>query len=253
MRAAAGGGVDPILAEIATLRGMGRAVVLVHGGGPEIDSALAWRGIETMRVDGMRCTDCATLEITERVLCGTLNKRIVRDAISLGVTAIGLSGQDGGMLIAERAQGSRGEDLGYVGRIIRTDIRPVRTLLAAGYLLVVAPLAVAPGGANAYNVNADLAAAALAAALRAEAFVAITDVPRVLRDLDDPASGIDAFTPDEALRFARSDACRSSMKPKLEAAASAVRGGAARAYICATKPNAIAAALSGDATVIGES
>jgi acetylglutamate kinase len=86
--------------------------------------------------------------------------------------------------------------------------------------------------------------------LRADAFVAITNVPRVFRDPDDPASGIDALTPEDALRFAAGDACRSSMKPKLQAAARAVRGGASAAYICSAKPNAIAAAVRGDATVI---
>lgn len=243
-------GTDPVLAEIATLREANSAVVLVHGGGPEIDAALAQRGVETERVDGMRVTGLAALEITEAVLCGVINKRIVRDAIAFGMPAVGLSGQDGSMLVAERALGARGEDLGYVGRIVATDVRPIYALLEAGFLPIVAPLAIARDGSHAYNVNADLAAAALAAALRADAFVAITNVSRVFRDPDDPASGIDALTPEGALRFAAGDACRSSMKPKLEAAARAVRGGAGAAYICLAKANAIAAAVRGDATVI---
>jgi acetylglutamate kinase len=243
-------GTDPVLAEIATLREANSAVVLVHGGGPEIDAALAERGVETLRIDGMRVTGAATLEVTEAVLCGSINKRIVRDAIALRMPAVGLSGQDGSMLVAERATGMRGEDLGYVGRIVATDVRPIDALLDSGFLPIVAPLAVARDGSHAYNVNADLAAAALAGALRADAFVAITNVPRVFRDPDDPASGIDALTPEDALRFAAGDACRSSMKPKLQAAARAVRGGATAAYICSAKPNAIAAAFRGDATVI---
>ncbi len=241
---------DPILAEIATLRRLGSAVVLVHGGGPEIDAALARRSIATSRVDGMRVTDAATLEVSEAVLCGTINKRIVRAAITLGIRAAGISGQDGNTLVAQRALGRNGEDLGYVGQIASTDLRLIRTLLAAGFLPVIAPLAVAADGSHAYNVNADLAAAAIAAALGALAFLAITNVPRVLRLPEDPTSGVERFTPEEALRFAASDACRSSMKPKLCAAASAAIGGAAAAYICAVKPNAIASALSGDATVI---
>src|SRR5580704_2807876 len=146
--------------------------------------------------------------------------------------------------------GARGEDLGYVGRIVATDVRPIDALLDAGFLPIVAPLAIARDGSHAYNVNADLAAAALAGALRADAFVAITNVPRVFRDPDDPSSGIDALTPEDALRFAAGDACRSSMKPKLQAAARAVRGGAGAAYICSAKPNEIAGAVGGDATVI---
>jgi acetylglutamate kinase len=242
--------IDPILAEIALLRAAGSAVVLVHGGGPEIDSALAHRGIETVRIGGMRVTDAATLELTEAVLCGNVNKRIVRDALMLGISAVGLSGQDGNMLVAERALGLAGEDLGYVGRIVATDVRLLHALLAAGFLPVVSPLAIAPDGAHAYNVNADLAAAAIAAALRADVFVAVTNVARVFRDPADSTSGIDRLTPDEAFVFAGSTACRSSMIPKLQAAASAVRDGASAAYICSAKPSAIAAAMRGDATVI---
>jgi acetylglutamate kinase len=173
----------------------------------------------------------------------------VRNALALGMPAVGLCGQDGNMLIAERAIGSRGEDLGYVGRIVATDVRPLRALLDAGFLPVVAPLAIARSGDHAYNVNADLAAAAIAAALRADVFVAITNVPRVFADPGDPSSGIDAFTPEDALLFAAGEACRSSMKPKLQAAAAAAKGGAA-AYICGTKPDAIASAFAGDATLI---
>jgi acetylglutamate kinase len=248
--AAAQDGGDPILLEIATLRKAGYEIALVHGGGPEIDAALAQRGIGTVRIDGMRVTDAATLEVTEAVLCGTVNKRLVRDALAIGVPAVGLSGQDGNMLIAERAVGVRGEDLGYVGRIVATDVGPLRALFDSGFLPIVAPLAVTYDGSQAYNVNADLAAAAFAVALRADVFVSITSVPRVYRDPRDSASGIDAFTPQEALRFAASDACQSSMKPKIEGAACAVRDGVRAAYICSAKRNAIGAAMEGDATVI---
>ncbi len=201
----------------------------------------------------MRVTDEATLEVTEGVLCGGTNKRLVREAFALGLPAVGISGQDAGTLVAERLQGSNGEDLGYVGTIVETNVALIRALLDADFLPIVAPLAVARDGAHAYNVNADLAAAALASALNVDAFLAVTNVSRVLRDADDASSGIDRFTPEEALRFAAGDACRSSMKPKLQAAANAAQRGVAAAYICASKANAIASALSGDATVISVS
>jgi acetylglutamate kinase len=250
MPALPGGHPDPVLTEIGALHRSGVAVVLVHGGGPEIDAALAHRGIVTARIEGMRVTDSATLEVTEAVLCGTINKRIVRNALALGLPAIGVSGQDASLLTAERLAGSRGEDLGYVGSIATVNPRPIQTLLDAGFVPVVAPVAIARDARHAYNVNADLAAGAIAAALRADAFLAVTNVARVLRDADDPNTGIDRFTPAEALHFAAGDACRSSMKPKLQAAAEAAQRGAAAAYICAVKPNAIASALAGDATVI---
>ncbi|MFY9738556.1 MAG: acetylglutamate kinase [Candidatus Cybelea sp.] len=250
MAAPASGQGDPLLAELASRWEAGEAVVLIHGGGPEIDAALTLRGITTARIAGQRVTGDAALAVTEAVLCGSINKRIVRELLALGVRAAGVSGQDAGTLIARRASGENGEDLGFVGEIVTVDTRLIATLLTAGYLPVVAPLAVAPRADHAYNVNADLAAGALAAALGARAFVLVTNVPRVLRDLDDPTSGIARLTADEAASFARSNACRSSMKPKLLAAANAVRDGAAASYICGAKPNAIASALRGDATIV---
>lgn len=243
------GRYDPLLAEVAARWRAGDAVVLVHGGGPEIDNALARRGMTTMRIAGQRVTDEETLGVTEAVLCGSLNKRIVRACLSLGLPAAGVSGQDGGTLVARRALGPDGEDLGLVGEIVSVDALLLRTLLDAGFLPVVAPLALAQDASHAYNVNADLAAGAIAAALQADAFLLVTNVPRVLSDVDDPMSGIDRFTASEALQFAQSDACRSSMKPKLLAAASAARNGAA-AYICPATASPISSALAGNCTIV---
>ncbi|HEY6487295.1 MAG TPA: acetylglutamate kinase [Candidatus Cybelea sp.] len=245
-----GSGPDPLLAEVAARWHAGQAVVLVHGGGPEIDAALAQRGVESERIDGQRVTDAATLEVTEAVLCGSLNKRLVRACTTLGLPAAGISGQDGGTLIGRRAKGINGEDLGYVGEIARVEPKLIRALLAAGFLPVVAPLAIAQDASHAYNVNADLAAGAIAAALAAEALVLVTNVPRVLRDVEDPTSGIDRLTADQASIFAHTSACRDSMKPKLLAAAAAARNGATAAYICTITANPISSALSGDCTIV---
>jgi len=232
------------------LAGHGEPAVLVHGGGPEIDRALQERGVRTERIDGQRVTDALTLEIVEAVLCGTINKRLVRACLERGLHAIGVSGQDGSTLVAERARGAGGADLGFVGEIVACETSLLGALLNAHLLPVVAPLAVSRDGGQAYNVNADLAAAAIAAALGARAFVIVTNVPRVLRDPDDPRSGIAEMSSGEARSFAASAACRSSMKPKMLAAAIAVEGGAAASYICSAKPGGIAAALAGDATVV---
>lgn len=243
-------GLDPLLSEAAERHAAGQPIVIVHGGGPEIDRALAERGVAPRRVDGLRVTDAQTLAVTEAVLCATLNKRLVRTCRALGATAVGISGQDGGLLVARRMRTEAGADLGYVGEIVRTDPHLLRALLSAGFLPIVSPLAIAHGGEHAYNVNADSAAGAIAAALRARALIVVTNVARVLRDPDDPASGVDAFSAVEAERFARSDACRDSMKPKVRAAVAAVAGGAEAAYLCAAGPNAIAGALRGDATIV---
>jgi len=242
---------DPVLSEIAQLWAAGTRVVLVHGGGPEIDRALAQRGISTERIAGMRVTDAGTLDTTEAVLCGTLNKRLVRACTTLGIPCAGISGEDGGTLVAEKLRPENGADLGYVGDVVACDPKLIRALLEAGFLPVVAPLAIAVDAAHAYNVNADLAAAAIAGALKASAFILVTNVNRVLRDLADPTSGIDRLTLDEARAFAASDACDGGMKPKMAASIEAVRAGALASYITRAATDGLSKAIRfGDATVI---
>jgi acetylglutamate kinase len=240
-----GGGLLP---ELVQLHLDGTPVVLVHGGGPEIDRWLAQRNVPTRRVDGLRVTDEATLEVTEAVLCATINKRLVRACAALGAKAVGISGEDADTLVAQTAHGSHGEDLGFVGEVTACDPSLINLLLAANYLPVVAPLAVAPDDAHAYNVNADLAAAAIAGAVRARAFVMITNVERVRRDPKDPNSGIDRLTLEEARAFVNTPACEGGMRPKMLAAIAAVESGAAASYICS--PQSIAAALAGNATIV---
>jgi len=237
-----------LLSSLVALHAGGTPVVLVHGGGPEIDRWLAERNVPTHRVDGLRVTDEPTLEVTEAVLCATINKRLVRACSALGAKAVGISGEDAHTLVATRARGRNGEDLGYVGDVASCDPSLLNLLLAADFLPVVAPLAVAADNAHAYNVNADLAAAALAGALRARAFVMVTNVSRVRRDPSDPASTIDRMTLADAQQFAQSPACEGGMQPKMQAAISAVRSGAEASFIC--EPQPIAGILAGNATVI---
>lgn len=241
-------GPDPLLSSIVALHAKGTSIVLLHGGGPEIDRWLAERNVPTRRVEGLRVTDEVTLQISEAVLCATVNKRIVRMCAALGAKAVGISGEDGATLVAKRAFGSKGEDLGFVGEVTSCDPALINHLLAAGYLPIVAPLAVAEDSAHAYNINADLSAGALAGALRAHAFVLITDVTRVRRDPIDPSSGIDRFSLDEAHAFMETPACEGGMLPKMQAAIAAVEAGAVASYICAQQP--IADILAGNATIV---
>jgi acetylglutamate kinase len=243
-------GKDPVLEEVGALWTGGSSIVIVHGGGPEIDDALAEQSVPTRRVDGLRVTDRRTLTITEAVLCGTVNKRIVRALLAIGVPAVGISGEDAGMLRAVAERSGDGTDLGYVGRVVHVDARLVRALLDAELLPVIAPLAISIDASHAYNVNADLSAGALAGALHAAAFIAVTNVPRVYRDPTDAESGIDRMSVEEARAFAKQEACASSMKPKLCGAITALDGGAEAAYICAPSLSTISSALAGDATVI---
>ncbi len=243
-------GDEALLEELALLVGAGHEPVVVHGGGPEIDRALAERKVPTTRIDGLRVTDASTLVITEAVLCGTLNKRLVRACLQHGIPAVGISGEDGGLVRARRARARGGDDLGFVGEIVCVEPALLRVLSNGGFVPVVAPLAVALDATHAYNLNADTAAGAIAGALHADAFVVITNVARVLRDPSEPGSGIDTLSLEQARAFAESDVCRQSMRPKILAAVAAVTAGARASYVCAAGPGAIARALAGDATVV---
>ena len=235
---------DPVLASIASLDA---PVVLVHGGGPEIDRWLAARGVVTQRIEGLRVTDELTLEITEAVLCGTINKQLVRNCAAAGLHPVGISGEDAQLLVARPMQNRA---LQFVGEMTACNPALLLHLLGAGYTPVVAPLAIDEDGSTALNVNADLAAAAIAGALQAQAFVMITNVSRVLRDVHDPGSAIERMSIDEARAFAQSDACAGGMKPKMDAAIAAVETGAAASYICAPQP--IPDTLAGSATIIAQ-
>lgn len=240
---------DGLLRELAALRGEGHAVVLVHGGGPEIDAALSRAGVSSHRVDGLRYTGADAIAAVEAVLCATVNKRLVRACLHQGIQAVGISGQDGGFLECLPLKSGQGADLGFVGDVTTVNPALIETLLRGGFLPVVAPLAIDSEARHAYNVNADTAAGAIAGKIEADAFVSLTNVPRVYRDPARPDTAIDRMSAADARLFAASDGCAAGMKPKILAAAAALASGARYAYIGSAK-NSIAAALSGDATVV---
>ena len=240
-------GPDPVLADCAQLVSEGARVVVVHGGGPQIDTLIARLELPQERIDGLRVTDAATLEIVEAVLCGNVNKALVRAALRQGMRAIGISGEDGGMLRARALQGVH--DLGFVGEIVGVDPSPLRVLIDAGYVSVVAPLAIGDDLTTVYNVNADTAAGKIAAALGADAYVAITDVPRLRRSAD-PASAMARASAAEIAELIASGGINGGMIPKVEAALIALEGGARRAFIGGAAERPVSGALAGDATEV---
>ena len=241
---------DPLLGEIAALHAAGERIVLVHGGGPEIDEALRERGLGGERIDGLRVTDAASLAVVEMLLCATINKRIVRALRARGARAVGISGQDDGTLQARRSMRFEGR-LGAVGERVSCDARLIEAILAMPAIPVLAPLALERDGAEALNVNADEAAAAVAAALRARALFFVTDIARVRAVASDPASGIDRLSPAAARALLDSAECRDGMRPKLRAAIAAREGGAEAVYICLAGPGALRAARERhDATIV---
>lgn len=219
-----------VMQDLVLMSCVGIKTVLVHGGGPEIDSVLKSMGMETKRVRGLRYTDEATMDVVQMVLCGKVNKDLVSMIQAAGGRAVGLCGLDGRLFTAERIT-AEGEDLGFVGDVCAVDPTLVASALDNGFLPVVATVAGGRDGKTAYNVNADTAAARLAIALKAEKFMLLTDVPGILRDLKDPASLIRAVTPNEIEGYVSTGVIAGGMIPKVECCKTALSGGVKRTHI----------------------
>ncbi len=247
---AAPGEPDALLDDIAARAIAGDRVVVVHGGGPQIDAALAERNIPCRRARGLRVTDAATLTVTEHVLCGTVNKALVRALWRRGVRACGISGQDGRLLVARQVPPVGDESLGFVGEIVRVHPAVIEGLLVAHLVPVVAPLGISEDYAHALNVNADTAAGAIAGALGADAYVIVTNVDRVRRDKDDPQTGIARLTATQARAMLADGTFDGGMIPKMESALEALARGARRALIAGSGPGALARALAGGGTTV---
>jgi acetylglutamate kinase len=218
--------------DVVLMKYVGIHPVVVHGGGPQIDEHLRRLGIETKRVEGQRVTDDATMEVVEMVLAGKINKEIVSLIGRHGGRAVGVSGIDDALLLGEKLPDVRTRsgavvDTGRVGRI--ADVRPdvVLSLIAAGVIPVVAPIAGDEQGRS-LNVNADTAAGALAAAMNAEKFVLMTDTPGV-RDAD--GALINSLTEHDIARLREEGVISGGMIPKVECALAALAGGVKKCHI----------------------
>jgi acetylglutamate kinase len=238
---------DPVLDEIAALAAGGTRIVVVHGGGPQIDAALRERGIAEERIDGLRVTSAAARDVVEAVLCGSVNKDLVRGLLARGARAFGFAGQDGALLTATRLRVPDG-DLGFVGVPAAVDAALLRAILGLGVVPVIAPLGLDVAANAALNLNADTAAGAIAAALGADAYVVLTNVAGVRRDRHDPASVMPRITIAEARGFLDDGTFSDGMRPKMRAAIEAVAGGARRALIAEAAPDGIRHALEGAGT-----
>jgi acetylglutamate kinase len=220
-----------VMKDIVLLSTIGINVVLVHGGGPEINKMLERVGKESKFVNGLRYTDGETMEIVEMVLTGKLNKDIVRILIEEGGRAVGLSGVDSGLLRAQKID-KDGVDLGFVGEV--TDVNPeiVTSLLAQHFIPVISTVALGDGDdQNFYNINADTAAAKIAVALKAEKFVQLTNVPGILKDINDPKSLIARIPLPEISGYMQDGTIDGGMIPKVECCMTALKGGVPRAHI----------------------
>jgi acetylglutamate kinase len=226
---------DAVMQDIALMKYVGMNPILVHGGGPDVSAMSQRMGLESRFVDGLRVTDAPTMEIAQMVLVGKTNREIVTHLGSHGIKAVGLSGQDGGLIKATRHQHRSirtGElvDLGYVGDVAAIDTSVLESLTQADFVPVIAPIGLGPGG-EAYNINADTVAGAVAAALRAEKLVLLTDVEGVRADKDDPTSLLSRVTAQEIQNWMAQGKLEGGMIPKLECCLTALQAGVNRVHI----------------------
>ena len=214
-----------VMTDIVLLSLVGIRVVLVHGGGPEINEMLGKIGKESRFVDGLRYTDEETMDVVQMVLAGKVNKDLVALLQKNGGSAIGLCGIDGGMITAKKHSE---KDLGLVGDITDINIKPVLDVLNDGYIPVVSTVA---GGESAFNVNADLAAARITAVLGAENLILMTDIRGLLRDKDDESTLIKELNVSEVSALKMQSIIKGGMIPKVDCCVEAVRRGVKRAII----------------------
>jgi acetylglutamate kinase len=213
--------------DIVLLQSLGIRPVVVHGGGPQIGDVMERFGKEPEFLDGLRVTDAETLEIAGMVLVGKVNRQIVSAINTHGPLAVGLSGEDGGLIEAR----VRDPALGYVGDVEQVNTQIVERLLAEDLIPVVSTIGVDLAEGQAYNINADTAAGAIAAGLDAEKILYLSDVPGLLGDVDDPTSLISRVTPDELTELAGDGTLSGGMLPKVTACLEALAGGVRSAHL----------------------
>ncbi|MBO4353671.1 MAG: acetylglutamate kinase, partial [Clostridia bacterium] len=217
---------NAVMGDIVLLSLIGIKVVLVHGGGPEITEMLGRVGKKSEFVDGLRVTDKETVDIVQMVLAGKINKNLVGLLHKKGGSAIGLCGIDGGMIEVKPIN----DKLGYVGEITNVNVKPVSDVLEKGYIPVISSVGCDDKGET-YNINADAAAARIAAAVGAECLISMTDIVGLLRDKDDPKTLISKVYVSDAPELINEGIISGGMIPKIECCTEAIRRGVKKVFI----------------------
>ena len=219
-----------VIEDVILMSCVGIRTVLVHGGGPEIEAMLKKTGKESRFVDGLRYTDEETMDIVQMILCGKVNKDITALIQKNGGKAIGLCGIDGGLLKAHRMKDA---DIGLVGEIDQVDAAFLYSILDSGAIPVISSVAYGTGEdeGKALNINADIAAAKIAASLSAEKLILMTDVRGILRDVDDEESLIKSVTRQDLETLKKQGILNKGMLPKADCCAIALDGGVKKAHI----------------------
>ncbi|MEM0214611.1 MAG: acetylglutamate kinase [Archaeoglobaceae archaeon] len=229
--------LEETVKDILLLYFTGIKPVVVHGGGPEISEKMERLGLKPKFVEGLRVTDRETMEVVEMVLDGKINSRIVSMFIKNGGKAVGLSGKDGLLIVAEKkllklkkGMEETMVDLGFVGETKLVNPGILRLLLDNGFIPVVSPVSADLEG-NVYNLNADSVAGDIASALRAKKLIMLTDVPGILRDVNDKNSLISRIKLSELEQLYEKGVLKGGMLPKFDAIAKALRGGVEKVHV----------------------
>lgn len=215
-----------VMQDILLLSLVGVKVILVHGGGPEISAMLKRLSIESHFEKGLRVTDDATMEVVQMVLAGKVNKSLAANLTALGGKAVGLCGIDGGLIKVHK----KDEKLGQVGEIDSINKKILDDLLDGGFIPVISSIGIDNAG-NPYNINADTAAAKIAAAIHAESMVVMSNINGVLKDKDDPDSLIKKITLTDAEALKKDGTIAGGMIPKVDCCTDAIKEGVKKVFI----------------------
>lgn len=217
---------EAVIGDIVLLSLIGIKVVLVHGGGPEINELLGKIGKKSEFVDGLRVTDKETADVVQMVLAGKINKNLVNQILNKGGKAVGLCGVDDHMIKAKKLDDVHG----FVGDITNINTELIKDLLEKDYIPVISTIGYDDEN-NTYNINADTAAAFIAGALKAESLINMSDIPGLLRDKDDPASLISKLYVSDAPELMHEGVISGGMIPKVKCCTEAIRMGVKKVFI----------------------
>lgn len=219
--------------DLTLMTSVGIKVVIVHGGGPEINKWLKRTGIQSKFIKGLRVTDSATMEIVEMVLSGNINKRLSSSLSIRGLNAIGISGKDSNLIQAKKKfifEDNYKFDIGFVGDIVDINTTILFNLLKSNYIPVISPIGSDKEG-NSYNINADYAAAFISGALKAEKLLIMTDIDGVYTDITDPSTLLPSITVEETKEFIEKGIIYGGMIPKLECCVAAINKGTKNVHL----------------------
>ena len=218
--------LSSIIADVTFMRSVGMKVAIVHGGGKAISKALRESGHEPQFVEGQRVTDETTMEIVRKTLNNVVNPDLVRRLLERGVNARPIHGN--WVFGAEKVSSP---DRGYVGRVVSVDKRPVAEMLDAGIIPVVTPLGTGVADQHLYNINADIAAAALASALKVRKFALVSDMPGLLRDPADPSTLLSTLHISSVARLREDGVISGGMLPKIDSCVEAIKSGVRKVHL----------------------